>query len=77
MIIQIEIDGIGFFDVKHDLMHRGNRPRLKTFDKNEYREVSFNSYIDYAEPIYQKGYDYYGNEINIRVISQKHGFYAD
>ena len=30
---------IGQFKIRHDLMHRGNRPRLKTFDKGIYKEV--------------------------------------
>ena len=69
MIKEIEIKGAGKFEIKHDLMHRGNRPRLKTFDKGIYKEVSFNSFIDYLEPIYQLGYDYNGNEIQIRIVN--------
>lgn len=69
MIKEIEIKSVGKFEIKHDLMHRGNRPRLKTFDKGIYKEVSFNCFIDYVEPIYQLGYDYNGNEIQIRVVN--------
>ena len=69
MIKEIEIKCVGKFEIKHDLMHRGNRPRLKTFDKGIYKEVSFNSFVDYVEPIYQLGYDYNGNEIQIMVVN--------
>ena len=69
MIKEIEVKNVGFFEVKHDLMHRGNRPRLKTFDKGIYKEVSFNSFVDYIKPIYQLGYDYNGKEIQIRVVN--------
>ncbi len=68
MINEIEIKDVGKFKIKHDLLHRGNRPRLKTYDKGLYKEVSFNSYIDYLKPTYQLGFDYNGNEIQIKVI---------
>jgi hypothetical protein len=67
MIKEIEIKCVGKFEI--NLMHRGNRPRLKTFDKGIYKEVSFNSFVDYVEPIYQLGYDYNGNEIQIMVVN--------
>lgn len=70
MIKEIEIKDVGKFEIRHDLMHRGNRPRLKTFDKGIYKEVSFNYFYDYAEPTYQLGFDYNGNEIQIRVIDE-------
>jgi len=70
MIEKIEIKGVGKLEIRHDLLHRGHRPRLKTFDKGIYKEVSFNSYIDYVKPTYQLGYDYNGNEIQIRVIDE-------
>ena len=68
MINEIEIKDVGKFKIKHDLLHRGNRPRLKTYDKGLYKEVSFNSYIDYLKPTYQLGFDYNGNDIQIKVI---------
>ena len=68
-IKEIEVKGVGNFEIRHDLMHRGNRPRLKTFDKGIYKEVSFNSFVDYLASIYQLGYDYNGNEIQIRVVN--------
>jgi len=69
MIKEIEIKDVGKFEIRHDLLHRGNRPRLKTFDKGIYKEVSFNSYVDYLEPTYQLGFDVNGNEIQIRVLN--------
>lgn len=70
MILEIEIQGVGRYKVKHDLLHRGHRPRLKTFDNGIHREVSFNSFVDYLKPTYQKGFDYKGNEIMIRVTDE-------
>ena len=74
MIRKIEIKGIGKFEIRHDLMHRGVRPRLKTFDKGKYKEVQFDSYRDDLEQYqlaskWQRGYDYEGNEIQIRVVN--------
>jgi hypothetical protein len=67
MVLKIEIEGIGEFDIKHDLLHRGNRPRLKTYHKGIFREVSFNSFEDYLNPTYQRGFDYEGTEIQINL----------
>tara|TARA_R110002126_G_scaffold206691_1_gene353829 strand:+ start:11849 stop:12055 length:207 start_codon:yes stop_codon:yes gene_type:complete len=67
MIREIEIKDIGKFIIKLDLLHRGQNPRLKTFNNNEYKTVQFNSFVD-DEKGYQLGYDHNGKEIQIRVV---------
>lgn len=68
MVREIEIKGVGSFEIKHDLLHRGHRPRLETHSNGLYKEISFNSFIDYIEPTYQLGFDYSGNEIQIKIL---------
>ncbi len=75
-ITKIEIQGFGEFEIKHDYLHRGNRPRLVTFDKGRFKEVQFDDYIENYEEFYplrspfQKGYDYQTQEILIRIVNQ-------
>jgi hypothetical protein len=69
-ITAVEIEGVGSFEVKHNLMHRGQNPRLKLHEKGKYRSVQFDSFKDpyNIAPEFQKGYDYEGNEIQIKII---------
>jgi len=70
MIYEIEIKGYGYFDVKKDLMHRGQNPRLKLNTECRFKTVSFDSYEDFIYPLFQKGYDYQGNEILIKITKE-------
>ena len=71
----IEIAGHGFFLIKDDLLHRP-KSYLKTYTDGRFKEVQFDSYIkDYTECYphrfpFQKGYDYNGKEIQIRVVEE-------
>lgn len=67
----VEIKGIGEFKIKHNYLHRGNNPRLMTFEKNKYKWLQFDSYNPtYKEEIWQKGYDLELNNIELRIISK-------
>jgi len=69
---KIEIQGHGALEVKHDYLHRGNRPRLVTYDKDRFKEVQFDSYEE--NPLkhnqWQLGWDYNGDEIKIKVTQE-------
>ena len=70
MILIIDIKGHGRFNVDRDFMHRGTRPRLQLEAKGRFKEVQFNSFVDYEKPTYQPGYDLEGKEIEIKVIKE-------
>lgn len=75
MIKRIEIQGHGEFEVRHDYLHRGVRPRLVLGGqkpKSQFKEVQYDTYyIEYEnEERYQRGYDYEANEIWIKVIEK-------
>lgn len=64
---RIEIKDVGIFDVKWDYLHRGKNPRIVTTDKGLYKSVQFNMYEWYDWNKFQNGYDYEGNEIQIKL----------
>lgn len=75
MIIRIEIKDHGEFDVRHDYLHRGVRPRLVLEGqkpKTRFKEVQYDThYIEYEyQETFQRGYDYEGNEIWIKVLDK-------
>ena len=71
MVKKIRIRDVGDFEIQKDYLHINSRPRLKTYDKGKYKEVQFNSFVDYINPTYQPGYDYEGGEIFIMVLSEE------
>ena len=73
-IKKIEIEGHGEFIIKADMLHR-SRSYLKTYDKGRFKQVQFDSYTEDIEMYvnrnsFQKGYDYNGKEIRIKVINK-------
>jgi len=67
VIVEVEIKNVGKFRVRKDLLHRGNNPRLKLYHDDKYKEIQFNCYEEGLKR-FQKGLDYYGKEILIKVI---------
>lgn len=65
---QVDIKDIGTFDVKHDYLHRGIRPRIVTTNKGIYKELQFNAYRKIYWNEYQLGYDAVNNEIQIKLL---------
>ena len=41
-----------------------------TQTKKRFKEVQFNSYVDYIKQPFQNGYDYNGEAIRIKVIKE-------
>lgn len=65
--MEVEIKGFGVFKIKHNYLHRG-RSRLVTYDTARFKEIQFDSYIENPRNPFQRGYDYNGEEILIKVL---------
>lgn len=67
--MKIEIENVGIFEIKQNLLHRENS-RIITFDKGKYKTIQFNSYRkDLLDHVWQLGYDEDINKIYIRFIN--------
>ena len=71
MITKIEVENVGIFKIKYDRMHRGINPRLITHKTDRFKAFQFDHYDEgLLDSIYQKGYDYEGNEVRIRILER-------
>lgn len=68
--MKVEVKDVGVFEIKHNYLHRALNPRLITFDNHKYKVLQYDSFRnDLKENVFQDGYDYELNKIEMRLIN--------